>query len=342
MSYNLNGGAGIPGDSVPGADPEKIRPQRGALCAAGGPSRPRVLVADDDPFIRTVLPKALRGEFEVVLARDGIDALSLFIRERPDALILGATLAELSAFEICRALRAHAFPQPIYMLSTQSDPAERARGISVGATDVIAQPFQMREVTERLRAAIQRVTPASSSGETVDMESLLRAARNHVLSLDAFCDRLAEACENVLRFGASLGVVRIRWSEEADPRRAAWLCDELERNTRPEDLVALMGGSEAVIVLPAEGRAGSIGFLRKLRRRWESLCGALRAETMPAEIRVGIGVVLPGRDLRPPSPASALASAAACHDLFENPLYSFERATSICPASPFAGDGSGR
>jgi PleD family two-component response regulator len=335
LTHNWNGGAGIPRDPDSGAKPARIPAERSFHGVSGGPRRAKVLLADADPFIRTVLPKGLREEFEVVLARDGIDALTLFLRERPDLLILGMSLAEVSAFEICRALRAHAFPQPIFMLSNHFDPAERARGLSLGATDFIGQPLQVREVVERLRAAVRRFPPATlPSGETADVEMLLRAARNRVLPFDAFRDRLAEACDNVLRFGASLGVVRIRWNDDPDPRRTAWLCGELERNTRPEDLVALMGESEAVVVLPTEGRAGTIGFLRKLRRRWESLCGSLCAQTMPAEIRVGIGVVLPARDLRPPSPVSALASAVACHDLFENPLFASERAavTSLDPS----------
>jgi len=287
-----------------------------------------------------VLPKGLREDFEVVLARDGVDALTLFVRETPDLLLLGMSLDEPSAFEICRALRTYSCPQPVFLLTTSFDPAERARGHFLGSLEYIDQPLLIREVRERLRAAARRVEYGSALLPGLEeIGGLIRAARGRVLSLEAFHDRLAEACENVVRLGTALGVVRIRWDCGTDSGSAEFMRAELDRITRAEDLVTLAGDNEAVLVLPAEGRSGTIGFLRRLRRRWESLDGAFRATTLPQGIRVGVGVVLPARDLRPPTPVAVLATAVATQDLFENPIFMPER-TGVVPSSPPLADGT--
>ncbi len=303
--------------------PENVPTDGAPLC---GSPRPKILLADDDPFIRTVLHKALREEFDVVIAEDGIDALTLVLRERPDLIVLDVSLARISGFEVCRSLRACAFDQPVLFLSALFDPAERTRGLSFGGTDFIAKPFQVREVIERIRGASRRCGGLRRAyPKDVELDTLLRAARSRILPEDSFRARLAEACGDVVRFGASLGVVRVRWDPASAPESVERLHHELERLTRPEDLLTLWGAAEAVVVLHTEGRAGTVGFVRKLRREWESGGGAPRPEALPSGLHVGIGIIVPSRDGRAPSVSSALESAVASEDLFENPLYAADR-----------------
>jgi CheY-like chemotaxis protein len=312
------------GDSLPAALPVRESSPPGA------PQRSKILMADDDPFIRTVLRKGLREEFEVVIAEDGLDALTLILRERPDVILLDVRLPKINGFEVCRALRACAFDQPILFLSALSDPTERTRGLSLGATDFIAKPFQIREVIERIRATSRRPRSGTwGSAETTDLGALLRAARSRAIPPEAFRARLSEACRDVVRFGASLGIVRFRWSTASSPESIDRLHRELERLTRAEDLLTFDAREEAIVVLHTEGRAGTIGFVRRIRREWESGASAPRPAALPGNIHVGIGVVLPARDGRTPVAASALEATEASDDLFENPLYAADR--------PFAG-----
>jgi CheY-like chemotaxis protein len=338
------------------------------LQQTGGPRdpvcRPTVLLADADPFVRTLLHKWLREEFETLSAADGAEVLRLVSCQPPDLLLVDVALERISGFEICRSLRMCGIQAPVFLLSARIDPDERARGFSLGATDFIAKPLAIREVIERVRAAcapgIGRPrdgvgTAASSPGGDgpgepafahVALDALIRAARNRVLAPDAFRERLAVACRDVVRFGASLGVVRIRWDDTSAEDPGGWLRGELERLTRPEDLVTLTSAAEAFVVLPTESRAGTIGFVRRLRREWASHRDAGQgtdcACPVPSDLRVGVGVVHPTRDRRPPTPGAVLSAPDPCEDLFESPLYAGERPC-VFPRDPklgMLGDGT--
>lgn len=310
----------------------------------GDPARrPKVLLADADPFVRTLLHKWLRDEFETMSADDGAEVLSLVSSQEPDVLLVDVALERISGFEICRSLRTCGIHVPIFLLSTRVDPDARARGLSLGATDFVSKPLVVREVLERVRTACGRAGGHPSTRVTLD--ALIRAARNRILSPDAFRERLAGACHDVVRFGVSLGIVRIRWGELVALDSGHWIHDELERLTRPEDLVTLTGAAEAVVVLPTESRAGAIGFVRRLRREWTSLREAGQGDlacAIPPDLRIGVGAVVPTRDRRPPTPGAVLAAADPCDDLFESPLYAQERSgeTSRGPAAEALGDGT--
>jgi PleD family two-component response regulator len=265
----------IPFTISPGAGLVEARaPQHDAPAAPEGsrqetPSRRKILLADDDPFIRSLLKKALREEFEVVMAGDGIEALTMTLREKPELLVLDVVMPKLNGFEVTRSLRASRFRQPILLMSGIDDPNERVRGLSLGANDFITKPFQLREVVERIRNASRfRMTEGTEDAD-VDLDTLLSAARTRLLAADEFFRQLEAACRNVERFGVSLGIIRFAFpSQGREESRLRSLGAELERLTRPEDLLAILPSGEIVVVLLTETIDGTLAYLRKIRREW--------------------------------------------------------------------------
>lgn len=258
------------------------------------PARRKVLLADDDPFVRSLLKKALRDEFEVVMAEDGVEALTLTLRENPDVLVLDVVLPKLTGFEVTRSLRACRFGQPILLVSGIVDPNERLRGLSLGANDYITKPFPLREMVERVRNASRYRMRDSGQAESVDLDSLLRAARSRLLDVEEFRGKLAGACDNVERFGVSMGIVRFAWAaDDPEGERLREIGTQIEGLTRPEDLVALLPSAEIVVVLPTESVDGTLAYLRKLRREWSAA-----VERMPRKasesLRVSFGALEPG------------------------------------------------
>jgi len=119
-----------------------------------------ILVVDDEEDQAGALKAVLerRGEFRVDVARNGYEALRDLGGEVPAALLLAATLPDLSVAELCRAIRSRertAFV-PIIVLG------ERARGIGAidaldtGADDYLAKPLNVRELEARLKAMFRR------------------------------------------------------------------------------------------------------------------------------------------------------------------------------------------
>jgi two-component system chemotaxis response regulator CheB len=137
---------------------------------------PRIVVADDSPFMRTVLGGALSAAgFEVVgTARDGDEALAQCRATRPDAMTLDLAMPGLDGIGVLRALKDSGAPDvPVIVVSAFS-PAHGARAVDAlaeGAFDLVpkpavGEPFHTftENLAERLRQAVAQASPAELVG----------------------------------------------------------------------------------------------------------------------------------------------------------------------------------
>jgi two-component system response regulator VicR len=123
----------------------------------------RILIVDDEPPIVEVLVYNLeRASYEVVVARDGEEALVAARREQPDLVILDLMLPRLDGLEVCRALRRER-DVPIIMLTARDAEIDRVVGLELGADDYVVKPFSVRELVARVRSVLRRATPQSST-----------------------------------------------------------------------------------------------------------------------------------------------------------------------------------
>lgn len=120
----------------------------------------KVLIVEDDRNLLDTLKYNLRKEsYEVVTAVDGVEALDVARREKPDLIILDLMLPRLSGFEVCRILRKDR-NVPILMLTAKADEADKIVGLEIGADDYVTKPFSLRELLARIRAMLRRSQPA--------------------------------------------------------------------------------------------------------------------------------------------------------------------------------------
>jgi two-component system chemotaxis response regulator CheB len=160
---------------------------------------PRIVVADDSPFMRTVLGGALSAAgFEVVgSARDGDEALAQCRATRPDAMTLDLAMPGLDGLGVLRALKENGAPDvPVIVVSAFS-PAHGARAVDAlaeGAFDLVpkpavGEPFHTftENLAERLRQAVAQasgapraVIIAASTGGPRALAQLLPALPAHL------------------------------------------------------------------------------------------------------------------------------------------------------------------
>jgi two-component system alkaline phosphatase synthesis response regulator PhoP len=147
----------------------------------------KILVADDDPITRESLDACLKLEgFDVVLARDGAEALELWRKHRPELLCLDIMMPHTSGYEVCREVRLTHPDVPILFLSAKSEEIDVVVGFQLGADDFIRKPFGKHEFLARLRVAIKRSRPAANARRSFTMRDLvvypleLRAERRGV------------------------------------------------------------------------------------------------------------------------------------------------------------------
>lgn len=121
-----------------------------------GPKSRLILVVDDEPrmirFIRMNLE--LEG-YQVIEAKNGIQALEQVRQHLPDLAIMDVMMPEMDGFETLRMLR-EISTVPVILLTVKSDEEDRIHGLELGADDYITKPFSPRELNSRVNAVMRR------------------------------------------------------------------------------------------------------------------------------------------------------------------------------------------
>ena len=118
---------------------------------------PVLLVADDDEDILTLVQLRLsRSGYEVVVARDGEEALRLARDRQPDLAVLDWMMPKASGIEVLRAIRADAETHdiPVVLLTARASEADIKEGLDAGADDYIAKPFSPQELAARIQVIL--------------------------------------------------------------------------------------------------------------------------------------------------------------------------------------------
>jgi DNA-binding response OmpR family regulator len=130
---------------------------RGELRPESPTPHKRILVVDDESYVREVIAQHLQLEgYEVVQAANGLEALRLAAEHPPDLVILDLMLPGMDGFEVASRLRSVS-AVPILMVTGRVDEADKLAGFGVGADDYITKPFRPRELVMRVQAMMRRV-----------------------------------------------------------------------------------------------------------------------------------------------------------------------------------------
>ena len=119
----------------------------------------KILVADDEPDILTLLEKALiqEGFKNIIKAKDGNEAAALCRQENPDAVILDIMMPGMDGYEVCKKIREFSLA-PILFLSSKNDEIDKILGLAVGGDDYVTKPFSPKEVVYRIKAQLRRAS----------------------------------------------------------------------------------------------------------------------------------------------------------------------------------------
>lgn len=138
-----------------------------------------ILVADDNQQIASIIEEYLKKEGHTPhIAKDGEEALSLFRKLKPDAVLLDVMMPKLDGFAVCREIRKTS-AVPVIMVTARGEDFERIMGLDIGADDYIVKPFSPGELMARLRAVLRRMDrgqypsgqSASAGNLTVDLDT---------------------------------------------------------------------------------------------------------------------------------------------------------------------------
>jgi len=116
----------------------------------------RILIIEDDPAILKLLQRGLTYEgYTVDTAMDGRSGLNMARDYSPDLVILDWMLPGMDGLDVCHRLRMGG-SVPILMLTAKDTIQDRVQGLDAGADDYMVKPFNLDELTARVRALLRR------------------------------------------------------------------------------------------------------------------------------------------------------------------------------------------
>lgn len=135
----------------------------------------KILVVEDERNISEIVVKYLqKGNYNVLLAENGMEALKMFHSNSPDLIVLDIMMPYINGFEVLNEIRKTS-KIPIIILSARSSFDDRIDGLSIGADDYLIKPFSPKELLLRIEKLLERKTVSQNiitlEEITIDMES---------------------------------------------------------------------------------------------------------------------------------------------------------------------------
>lgn len=119
---------------------------------------PRILIVDDTPQNIQVLGTQLRqAEYQINVAQDGLQALEVVGKIKPDLILLDIMMPELDGFETCKRLKADPKTAdiPIIFLTAKVELDDVIHGLELGAVDYVTKPFNATELLQRVESHLE-------------------------------------------------------------------------------------------------------------------------------------------------------------------------------------------
>ena len=122
----------------------------------------KLLIADDEPALRELVAITLQSEdYEILLAEDGVEALAIAQRERPEIALLDVIMPGLTGLEVCRQIKADPdlSGTTVIMLTASGTADDREQGRTAGAAAYLTKPFSPLQLLELVREVMKPEVP---------------------------------------------------------------------------------------------------------------------------------------------------------------------------------------
>ena len=115
-------------------------------------SKDKILLVDDDPGSLTILSNALKREYTLMVATNGLDALGLASDKHPDLVLLDIMMPGINGYEVCGRLKADTTCKdiPVIFITGMCETQDESIGFIMGAVDYITKPFEPKMLLEKI------------------------------------------------------------------------------------------------------------------------------------------------------------------------------------------------
>lgn len=145
----------------------------------------KILVIDDDPNICDMLKLYFENEgYDVKAVNDGVEGVNFFKMFEPDLVLLDIMLPKKDGYQVCREIR-EVSSKPIIMVTAKGEIIDKVLGLELGADDFVVKPFDMKELSSRIKAVLRRYQAHTkqSDDEVVKFENIEISLQKYELKL---------------------------------------------------------------------------------------------------------------------------------------------------------------
>ena len=146
----------------------------------------KLLIVDDDPNICDMLKFYFENEgYKIKTANDGVEGLNAFKLYNPDLVLLDIMMPKKDGWQVCREIR-EISPKPVIMITAKGEVFDKVLGLELGADDFIVKPFDMKELSARIKAVLRRFNAHSKTNddEIVKFENIEISLQKYELKLN--------------------------------------------------------------------------------------------------------------------------------------------------------------
>ena len=154
-------------------------PERGNLMGT------KILVVDDETGICDLLKIYFEKEgYEVKTAGDGVEGINYFKMYEPDLVLLDIMLPKKDGWQVCREIR-EISSKPVIMITAKGDVFDKVLGLELGADDFVVKPFDMKELSARVKAVLRRSSAHNnqSDDEAIKFDNIEISRQKYELKL---------------------------------------------------------------------------------------------------------------------------------------------------------------
>lgn len=160
----------------------------------------KILIVEDDLDIQELLQNFLQeAGYEVSIANDGVEAVSLFSTTHYDLILLDVMLPKIDGFTVCELIRKQS-QIPIIMLTALSGEKEQIKGLDLQVDDYITKPFSMPVLVRKIAAVLRRSNMIpNQEHQTISYDNLILDFDSYEATVDGISYELTQREFEVLR-----------------------------------------------------------------------------------------------------------------------------------------------
>ena len=263
----------------------------------------KILVIDDSRLIahvaKTILTKC---EHEVILAHDGMAGLEAAKSERPDMILLDLIMPVMDGYQVCEQLKEEGSTKeiPIIMLTSKAEPADKVKGLEMGALDYVTKPFDEGELLARVNTQL-RLKELHEALQEKNRQLQEMANRDGLTGLynhRYFHEQLSKDFLRARRYHESLSCVLLdidyfkkfndTHGHQTGDVVLSTLGHVIEDSIRDSDLAARYGGEEFALILYHTDGPAAFHVAERLRRMVEDYEFSEKSQPLRVTISAGI------------------------------------------------------